>query len=115
MAALVAPEIVVFAHSDSGNPGTFEGLAGLLAWTAAWDEAWETFINEPIDVEPIGERTVFVRARQTGRGAGSGVEVSVIAGWVFQVGDDGKATRVELYQDAEMARDAALALAERSD
>ena len=79
------PEVETFAPPEIGNSGTFHGIDGFMQWTQAWFEAWESFDQELISVEPIGETHVLQKVMQTGRGKGSGIEVKREATYVYDI------------------------------
>jgi ketosteroid isomerase-like protein len=85
--ATLDPEIVVHAPVTMANAGTYHGRDGFLAWIAQWNEAWESFTGEVIEVEPIGERHLVASVRQTGIGRGSGVRVTMDTAWTYEVRD----------------------------
>jgi ketosteroid isomerase-like protein len=100
--ALLHDDVEVHAAPGLVNAGTHRGHQGYLTWVTEWLEAWESFEAEPTRVEPIGDRHVLVDVRQTARGAGSGVEVEMIAFWAFEVANE-SVTRMHLYPEREQA------------
>jgi ketosteroid isomerase-like protein len=100
--ALYDPEIVVYAPPEIGNPGTFHGIEGFLEWAAAWYEAWETFEQEVVRIEPVGATHGVADTLQKGRGRGSGIEIERQASWVYDVRDE-KLVYMALYWDREKA------------
>jgi ketosteroid isomerase-like protein len=100
--ALYDPEIVVYAPPEIGNSGTFHGIDGFFAWTESWFEAWESFSQEPISIEPFGGTHVISRVSQTGVGKGSGIEVVRDATYVYDI-RDGKLVYMALFFDHEAA------------
>ena len=103
---MIDPKIEVYAPPEVGNPGTFHGIDGFLTWTQAWYEAWETFQQDLLSLEPFGERHVVCKVMQHGVGKGSGIQVDRQATWVYELGED----RL-LYMALFFDHDAALALA----
>ena len=100
---LLSPEIEVYAPPELMNRGTFHGIDGFLRWTAEWNEAWELFDRQVLRVEAVGERHAVAVVREHGRGRGSGLEVETTAGYVFELGEDGRCVYFALHQDAEVA------------
>ena len=85
-------------HTADGlpNAGTYRGHEGFAHWAQQWEEAWEDFRPEPRRIEAVGERHAVADVLQKGRGRGSGVEVEMTLGYVFEyVG--GRATYVALH------------------
>jgi ketosteroid isomerase-like protein len=75
--------------------GTFHGLQGLAKAVAEWTEPWEEHRVDAEEVEPVGDHVLAV-VQLTGRGAGSGMEVSQRFFQVYEV-RDGKITGMIEY------------------
>jgi ketosteroid isomerase-like protein len=101
------PELTVFAPATMANAGTFHGIEGFVRWITAWNEAWDSFHTEIVELEQLGDGRVITRMRQTGTGRGSGVEVAMEAGWLFEV-SDGLCTYIAIQPSYELAREHAL-------
>lgn len=86
--ASLAPDVVCETADGLGNPGRYHGHGGYREWVADWLEAWEDFQNEPLEIVPVGERHVVARVRGSARGRGSGIEVAMEVGWVYEMRDD---------------------------
>ena len=107
-AALASFHPEIEGYSEGGlNDGHFKGIDGFLRWTAQWNEAWESFTYEVERAEAIGERHVVTIIHQTGTGRDSGIQVDQMAGYVFEVDDDGRTVYFALYLDPERALAAA--------
>jgi ketosteroid isomerase-like protein len=76
-------DVEVFVPPELGNAGTYRGLEQFRRWFAAWDEAWSEFVMTVESIEPVGERHVVATVRSRGVGAGSGIEVENVLGWVM--------------------------------
>jgi ketosteroid isomerase-like protein len=100
---LLSPEIETHAPPDTLNRGTFHGIEGFLHWTAQWSEAWEHFEREVLRIEAIGERHAVAVVRQHGRGRGSGLEVEMTSGYLFELGEDGRCVYFALHNQVEDA------------
>ena len=96
--SLYHPEIVVFAPPEIGNPGTFHGIDGFLEWSGAWFEAWESFHQDLLYVELVGERHALGRVRQTAVGKGSGIQLNREATYVYEI-SEGLLTYMSVYFD----------------
>jgi ketosteroid isomerase-like protein len=103
---LYDPEVEVTA-GDWMNAGPFRGHAGYMEWLRRWNEAWESFGFDIRSIEPVGERHVVAEVLITGRGAGSGLQVSNTSGWVAEV-RNGLGTYLEATTSVERAREIAL-------
>ncbi len=104
--ALYDPQIVTYAPLEIGNSGTFHGIDGFMKWTHGWLEAWDTFEQELLSVEPVGDRHAIARVMQHGVGKGSGIKVDRGATYVYEMKDE-KLIFLSLFFD----HDAAVALA----
>ncbi|MGZ5359067.1 MAG: nuclear transport factor 2 family protein, partial [Solirubrobacterales bacterium] len=80
-----AERLTVYAPPTMANAGTFHGIDGFIQWITQWNEAWDSFHTDIVELEQLGGGRVITRMRQTGIGRGSGVEVAMEAGWLFEV------------------------------
>ena len=88
------------------NSSWFQWVAGFQQWIGQWEEAWDEVsydLQEPIEV---GTSIVVVPAHIVARGAGSGLEIDSVFGWLFQF-RDGRAVRYHAYVSLEEALEAA--------
>jgi ketosteroid isomerase-like protein len=106
--AIFDPGLVVYTAPPMANAGTYYGHEGFVTWITQWNEAWDSFTAAVLAVEPVGERHVLAQVRQSGTGRGSGIEVSMESGWVFEV-VDGLCTYLSLHPSLELAREEARA------
>jgi ketosteroid isomerase-like protein len=86
--ALLDPEVEILNSGELPNAGTYQGHDGYRRWVAHWEDAWEDFQQLPVEIVPVGERHVVARIRGGGRGRGSGIEVSMELGWVYEMRND---------------------------
>jgi ketosteroid isomerase-like protein len=103
---ILDPEIEVYSPPEVANAGTYHGVEGWRRWAQQWNEAWDEFRQEPIGIEPIGERHVVTDVHQTARGRRSGLELEQVATYVYEV-RDGRAVYLAVHFDGERARAAA--------
>jgi uncharacterized protein len=103
------PDVEVHSVAEVGQEGTYRGRDGFLHWNGMWMDAWDTFQVELKEVEEVDSHNVLVHVEQTGRGRGSGLEVTQTVTYLFTIDDGGKATRVHIYTDREEALAAARA------
>lgn len=99
---LFHPEVEVYGSPELANPGTFRGVEKLLGWIATWNEAWESFHFGELETVAVGEHHAVTRMHQTGIGRGSGVEVSMEVGWLYEI-RDGRCVHLGLYPSFESA------------
>jgi ketosteroid isomerase-like protein len=102
------PEVEVHASEGVGESGTYHGRDGFLQWNRIWMDAWEDFSVELEEIEELDDENVLVHVTQSGRGRGSGLEVSQRVTYLFTL-RDGLAARVHLYGDRDSAVAAARA------
>jgi ketosteroid isomerase-like protein len=96
---------VEFDMTDWPGGGSARGVAGMRR---AWGEslrAWENFRAEARDFIAGGDQVV-VLTHATGRGTGSGLEVSADTATVWTL-EEGKVVRLGLYWDVAKAFEAA--------
>jgi ketosteroid isomerase-like protein len=102
------PEVEVLAGENVGESGTYHGRDGFLQWNRIWMDAWEDFSVVLEEIEELDDENVLVHVTQSGRGRGSGLEVSQRVTYLFTL-RDGLAARVHLYGDRDSAVAAARA------
>jgi ketosteroid isomerase-like protein len=71
-------------------------------------EAWQDFQVELEEIEELDEENILVHVVQSGRGRGSGLDVSQRVTYLFTV-RDGHAARLHIYGDRDSAVAAARA------
>jgi ketosteroid isomerase-like protein len=108
--AIFDPEAEFHIAPGLGNAGTYHGRDGILRGFEGWLEAWDDFTVDRADLEPVGERHIIGDVRQSGRGHGSGVEVEMRLGYMWEL-RDGRVVRFHVVPD----RDAALAAASAAE
>jgi hypothetical protein len=94
---------VELAHPDvvlvrAGGAGEVRGTDQLRDWMEP--DAFESQVNEVLDFETHGDRAL-VRIRSRARGAGSGIEIDIVAWTVYRFDDEGLMTRVEIFLEHE--------------
>jgi ketosteroid isomerase-like protein len=107
MFELFSPDIVVYTPPGLANAGTYRGFDEFRVWMQEWEEAWERFEVETDAIEPVGERHVVASVVQSGVGRGSGMEVKMPAGYVFE-GEEGRCVYFAIHPSPEAARSDAL-------
>jgi ketosteroid isomerase-like protein len=104
--ALFDPNVEFHIAPGLGNAGTYRGHEGFRQGMGGWLEAWDDFTVDSAELEPVAERHVVADVRQSGRGHGSGVEVEMRLGYMWEL-RDGLVTRFHVVPN----RDAALVAA----
>jgi ketosteroid isomerase-like protein len=100
------PEFEFHIAPGLGNAGTYHGREGYREGFGGWAEASDDFTVEAVDVRAVGERHVAVDARQSARGHGSGVEVGMRLGYMFEI-RNGRLFRFHVLPSYEAALSAA--------
>lgn len=100
---ILSAEVVCHAPTTMANAGTYHGHEGFIAWIGSWNEAWDSFTAELVEVDTVGERHLVTLMCQRGIGRGSGVEVEMQAGWVYEE-RDGLCVYVAIHPSIEAAR-----------
>jgi ketosteroid isomerase-like protein len=96
------PAIEIYTAPGLLNAGTYHGVDGFMSWVKHWIDAWESFHNEIRRIEPRGEHHVVAEIYQTARGKGSGAEVQMQVGYLYEI-RDGLGTRFHIYPDWDTA------------
>jgi ketosteroid isomerase-like protein len=96
------PDVEIHASEDVGEPGTYHGRDGFVEWNRVWMEAWRDFSVELEEIEELDEENILVHVVQSGRGRGSGLEVSQRVTYLFTL-RDGYAARLHIYADRDSA------------
>jgi ketosteroid isomerase-like protein len=94
--------VIVIPPDVSAEPDEYHGHEGARRYFAGFDGMLEDIRYEAFELIPLGEH-VLARSQLGGRGASSGVEVSLDTFVVHTVAG-GKVTRVVPYGDMESAR-----------
>jgi ketosteroid isomerase-like protein len=106
----IDPEAETYGAPGIVNAGTYHGYDGFLHWSRHWEEAWDEIGYELLEVNEVSDSIVVVPVRAVGRGAGSGLEIDTVFGWMYEF-RDGLLTRFHVYPTADDALDAARRLA----
>ncbi len=83
--ATFTEDVEVYVPPELGNAGSYRGGEQFRSWFRAWDEVWSDFRMTIESIEPAGERHVVAMVRSRGVGAGSGIEVENVLGWVIGI------------------------------
>ena len=108
---LIPPDGEIHGAPGIVNSGTYHGFDGFQQWVKQWEEAWEEINYELLELIDVGDSIVVVPVHVIGRGAGSGLEIDSVFGWLYEFRDE-QAVRFHVYASVEDAREAAGRLAE---
>ena len=95
------PEIEI---DDTDIPES-TGTDSYLEWIARWDQAWESWRIEDVEVRPVGNEQVIALFKMVVRGKGSGVELTRLDAVVASF-RRGKAVKLGYYGDQARALEA---------
>jgi ketosteroid isomerase-like protein len=84
----------------------YRGHDGFFRWLARWNESWEDWRLEDIEILPGGDDHVVALLRMVAKGKGSGVEIDRPDAVVYKL-SDGKIVRIGYYNDQDRALEAA--------
>jgi ketosteroid isomerase-like protein len=107
--AMIPPEGEIYGEPGLLNAGTYRGFDGFKQWIRHWEDAWEGVNYELMEMIEIGDSFVVVPVHIVGRGAGSGLEIDSVFGWMYEF-RDGKAVRFHTYVTPDEALEAATRL-----
>ena len=87
------PEIEI-VDFDIPDAGVYRGREGFFAWLARWDEGWESWRIEELEVRPVGDDQALALFRMVTKGKGSGIEMDRFDAIAYRL-RDGKIVRSE--------------------
>jgi ketosteroid isomerase-like protein len=108
---LIHPEGEIYGHPEIVNAGTYYGFEGFQQWVREWEEAWDEISYDLGELVEVGAGFLVAPVHVVGRGAGSGVEIDSVFGWMYEL-RDGRSVRFHVYPSVEVALAAARKLAE---
>jgi ketosteroid isomerase-like protein len=95
-------DVEVYVPPELGNAGSYRGIEGFRRWFSTWDDAWSEFNMSIESIEAAGDRHVVAMIHSRATGAGSGIEVENVLGWVIGVRGE-KMDFLSLQPDRESA------------
>jgi ketosteroid isomerase-like protein len=95
------PEVEI---DDSDIPES-TGRDSFLAWLARWDEAWESWRIEDLEVRTAGDDQAIALFRMVAKGKGSGIELTRPDALVASF-RGGNAVKLGYYNDQALALEA---------
>ena len=108
---IIHPEGEIHGGAGLINTGTYYGYDGFRQWVQQWEEAWEEISYELLEMVDVGDSIVVVPVHIIGRGAGSGLEIDSVFGWLYEFRDD-QAVRFHAYPSVDAAMETARGLAD---
>jgi ketosteroid isomerase-like protein len=101
-AAELEPEVEI---DDTDIPES-TGADSFHAWLARWDESWESWRIEDLEIRPVGEDGTISLFKMIVKGKGSGIELTRDDAVLAEF-RDGKIARIGYYNDQAEALEAA--------
>ncbi len=83
-----------------------DGHDSYFAWMERWNESWEGWMIEDVELVPAGDDKVLALFRMVATGKGSGIELSRNDAMLAEFSGD-KIARIGYYNDQAQARKAA--------
>ena len=87
------------------DTGHYRGHDGFLEWVTTWNESWDSWRLEDVEVLPVGENDVIALFVMFATGAGSGMELERSDAITFKLRDR-KVVAIVYYNDQAQAREA---------
>jgi ketosteroid isomerase-like protein len=100
--AAAATELGPKLEIDDTDIPESTGADSFYAWLARWDEAWETWRLEDLEIRPVGEDRTISLFKMIVRGKGSGIELARDDAVLAEF-RDGKIVRIGYYNDQPQA------------
>lgn len=94
-----------FEIDDTDIPES-TGADSFHAWIARWDESWESWRIEDLEIRPAGEERTVALFKMVVKGKGSGIELARDDATLTEF-RDGKIIRIGYYNDQAQALEAA--------
>jgi ketosteroid isomerase-like protein len=104
--AAAAAELGPSIEIDDTDIPESTGTDSFYAWLARWNEAWESWRIEDLEVRPVGEDRTISLFKMIAKGKGSGIELARDDAVVAEY-RDGKIVRIAYYNDQSQALEAA--------
>jgi ketosteroid isomerase-like protein len=103
--AAAAAELGTDLEIDDTDIPESTGTDSFQAWLARWNEAWESWRIEDLEVRPVGEDRTISLFKMIAKGKGSGIELAREDAVVAQY-RGGKIVRLAYYNDQSQALEA---------
>jgi ketosteroid isomerase-like protein len=98
----VLPDLDAEVEIDDADIPEATGEDSFLAWVARWDEAWDSWHAEDVDIRAADDEQVIALFTMVVKGRGSGVELRRADALVASF-RDGKAVKLGYYNDQAQA------------
>jgi ketosteroid isomerase-like protein len=98
----VLPDLDAEVEIDDADIPEATGEDSFLAWVGRWDEAWDSWHAEDVDIRAADDEQVIALFTMVVKGRGSGVELRRADALVASF-RDGKAIKLGYYNDQAQA------------
>ena len=98
----IAPDVVYDMTQNSPEGGEWDGHEGLAAGLGTWEDSWDDFSLEVLDVIEGTAGRVVVVIHQRGRGKESGIDIDWVNAYVNEI-KNGQIVRITPYPSKEAA------------
>jgi ketosteroid isomerase-like protein len=103
--AAAAAELGPKVEIDDTDIPESTGTDSFYAWLARWDEVWESWRIEDLEVRPVGQDRTISLFKMIAKGKGSGIELARNDAVVAEY-REGKIVRIAYYNDQSQALEA---------
>jgi ketosteroid isomerase-like protein len=103
--AEVGPDVQIDDLDISLDTELYRGRDRVRKWVGVWNDAWESWRVEDVQVRPVGEDRAIALFLMMVKGKGSGIELSRRDAMVFTL-RAGKIAEVGYYNDQRQALEA---------
>jgi ketosteroid isomerase-like protein len=104
---LLDSEMVFYIQEDMPNAGEWKGVDGFIDANRIWNEAWDEFRADPMEVTSPAKNRVLARVEQRAVAKGSGMEITGTSFFYLFVFRAGKLAEMHLFGDRDRAMEAA--------
>jgi len=107
------PAVLATLHPDAEirdfdvpDADVHRGHDGFFAWIRRWNEAWDTWTVDDLDIKSVGDHGIVACFRMIATGGHSGLELERRDAIVYRV-DGGQIVYLAYYNDQDQALEAA--------
>jgi ketosteroid isomerase-like protein len=111
--ATIHPEAEIFDF-DVPDADVYRGHDGFFGWLERWNEGWESWRAEDLELRPIGDDGVIALFRMVARGRHSGLELERLDAIAYRI-EDGLIVYMAYFNDQEQALEALAGSGQQAD
>ena len=102
--ATIHPEAEIYDF-DVPDADVYRGHDGFFSWLDRWNQGWESWSTEDLELRPIGDDSVIALFRMVARGRHSGLELERHDAIAYRI-DHGLIVYMAYFNDQEQALEA---------